>query len=87
MNAQQIIDSIQGTQTNDPRALAIAQSLAEYTQAFQAGQMSKDEYLELIQDLQRESLINAQCDDLAAKERLNTIINAVVSAASVLSSL
>jgi hypothetical protein len=87
MNAQQVLDSIYGTQTNDPLAARLAAVLAEYTQEFQAGNLSKEEYLELLQDLQTEHLINSQCQDLAAKERLNTICNAVISAASVLSSI
>lgn len=87
MNAQNILDSIYGTQTQDPMAIRLAEALAEYTKEFQAGNLSNDEYLELVADLQTEHLINAQCQDLAAKERLNTICNAVLSAASVLSSI
>jgi hypothetical protein len=87
MNAQQILDSIYGTQTQDPVAAHLAAVLAEYTQQFQTQQLTTEEYLELITNLQTEQLINAQCDDLSAKERLNTIINAVAGAASVLSSL
>ena len=87
MKAQDILDSIYGTQTQDPLAAQLAAQLAQYTQEFQAGNLSNDEYLELIADLQTEQLINAQCQDLAAKERLNTICNAVLSAASVLSSI
>ena len=47
--------------------------------------MSRDEYVELVKDLQTEQLINAQCSDLAAKEQLNTICNAVVDVANMLS--
>jgi hypothetical protein len=87
MNAQQILESVYGTQTNDPVAAQLAAVLAQYTQEFQAGNLSKDEYLELVRDLQTEHLINAQCQDLDAKIRLNQICNAVISAATVLSSL
>lgn len=87
MNAQDILNSIYGTQTQDPLAAQLAAALAQYTQEYQAGNLSKEEYLELVADLQTEHLINSQCQDLAAKERLNTICNAVISAASVLSSI
>jgi Mg2+/Co2+ transporter CorC len=87
MNAQQILDSVYGTQTTDPVAAQLAAVLAQYTQEFQAGNLSRDEYLELIQDLHTEHLIDAQCQDLEAKIRLNQICNAVISAASVLSSV
>ena len=85
MIAQQIIDGITGTQTQDPVAQQLAEVLVQYTQQFQAGQMSRDEYVELVKDLQTEQLINAQCSDLAAKEQLNTICNAVVDVANMLS--
>jgi hypothetical protein len=87
MNAQDILNSVYGTQTQDPQAAQLAAVLAQYTQEYQTGNLSKEEYLELVSDLQTEHLINAQCQDLAAKERLNTICNAVISAASVLSSI
>jgi len=87
MNAQQILNGIYGTQTQDPIAQQLAGVLAQYTQQFQAGQMSKDEYAELVRDLQTEQLINAQCSDLEAKERLNTICNAVLNAVDILSSI
>lgn len=87
MKAQDILNSVYGTQTQDPLAAQLAAQLAQYTQEFQAGHLSNDEYLELVADLQTEHLIQSQCQDLAAKERLNTICNAVLSAASVLSSV
>ena len=87
MNAQQILDSINGTQTEDPAVQQLAGVLIQYTQQFQAGQMSKEEYAELVRDLQTEQLINAQCSDLEAKEQLNTICNTVLDAASMLSGI
>ena len=87
MKAQDILDSVHGTKTQDPRMAQAAAMLSEYTMEFQAGRMSSDEYQELVADLQVENLINAQCDDLAAKERLNTICSAVLNAASLLSSV
>lgn len=87
MNAQQILNEIYGTQTNDPVTAQLAAQLAQITQAYQQQEISTSEYLELIRDLQTQQLIVAQCQDLSSKERLNSIINVVVSAASVLSSV
>lgn len=87
MIAQDILNSLYETKTQDPAASRCAAQIAEYTQQFQTGQLSNDEYLELIADVQLEHLIEGQCADLAAKERLNTICNAVISAANILSSV
>jgi Mg2+/Co2+ transporter CorC len=87
MNAQNILNEVYGTQTQDPVAAQLAAWLAEVTQAYQTEQMSKDEYLELLKDFQAQQLINSQCQDLEAKERLNNIINIVINAAMVLSSI
>lgn len=87
MKAQDILDSVHGTQTQDPRMAKLAAMLSEYTMEFQAGRLSSEEYQELVADLQVEHLISSQCDDLAAKERLNTICSAVLNAASLLSSV
>lgn len=87
MNAQQILNEIYGTQTQDPVAAQIAAQLAQVTQAYQQQQISTGEYLEILRDIQTQQLINAQCQDLSSKERLNTIINVVASAANVLSSI
>ena len=87
MKAQDILDSIHGTETQDPVAAQLAAQLVEYTQQFQTGELSNEEYQELVADLQVEHLINSKCSDLAAKERLNTICTAVLNAASMLSSI
>ena len=87
MKAQDILNEVYGTQTQDPQAAQLAAMMAEVTQAFQAQQVSREEYLELIKDFQAQQLINAQCKDLAAKERLNNIINVVINAAMLLSSV
>lgn len=87
MKAQDILDSIHSTDTSDPQMAQLASLLSDYTKEFQAGRLSNEEYQELVADLQVEQLINAQCQDLAAKERLNMICTAVLNAASMLSSV
>jgi hypothetical protein len=87
MNAQDIINEIESIPCDDPALLPLGNALHQYTQQFQSGQLAKDEYLELLQDLHTEQLINVQCQDLHAKERLNGICNDVINAASLLSSV
>lgn len=84
MNAQDIINEIESISCSDPALLPLGNALHQYTKQYQAGELSKDEYLELLQDLHTEQLINAQCQDLAAKERLNTICNVVLQGANML---
>ena len=81
MNAQDIITEIESIPCNDPTLLPLGNALHQYTKQFQSGELSKDEYLELVQDLHTEHLLHAQCSDLAAKEQLNTIINGLIALA------
>jgi len=87
MNAQDIINEIESIPCNDPALLPLGNALHQYTRQYQSGELSKDEYLELLQDLHTEQLINAQCQDMHAKERLNIICNGIISAANLLSSV
>lgn len=84
MNAEDIIKEIESIPCNDPALLPLGNALHQYTKQYQSGELSKDEYLELLQDLHREQIINAQCADLNAKERLNTICNLVITGAKML---
>ena len=84
MNAQDIINEIESIPCDDPALLPLGNALHQYTKQYQSGELSKDEYLELLQDLHREQLINVQCADLHAKERLNTICNVVIAGAKML---
>jgi hypothetical protein len=84
MTADDILNEIQSIPCTDPTLLPLGNMLHEYTTAYKSGDLSKDEYLDLIKGLHYEHLINAQCEDLHAKERLNTICNVVLNAASAL---
>jgi hypothetical protein len=64
--------------------LALAQQLEQLTKEYECGNLSKDEYIELLADFKTQQLISAQCKDLAAKENLNSIVNVVINAASIL---
>jgi hypothetical protein len=60
----------------------VEQSYAEYTQAFEAGVISKEEYKNLLEGLEIEQSIVTTAEELHRKEQLNTVINAAITLAS-----
>jgi hypothetical protein len=54
----------------------------EYTQAYESGQCTKEEYLNLLQGLDVEQTIASTAEELQFKEQLNVAINAAISIAS-----
>ena len=57
-------------------------SYAEYTQAFEAGVISKEEYKNLLEGLEIEQTITMSAEELQRKEQLNIVINAAIMIAS-----
>jgi hypothetical protein len=55
---------------------------AEYTAAYESGQISKDEYLNLLQGLEVENAVANTADELKLKEQLNVAINAAITIVS-----
>lgn len=67
----------------DQPAIQNAASMAnQYTEAFKAGQVSKDEYMEIMADVQRSINIQTEMAQLEAKEVLNTAISGLLTLAS-----
>lgn len=54
----------------------------EYTQAYESGQCSKEEYLNLLQGLATEQIIASTAEELEFKEQLNVAINAAITIVS-----
>ena len=54
----------------------------EYNKMWAEGQISKEEYVQLLQGINIMEGINDDAEGLALKEQLNTIINAAISVAS-----
>lgn len=54
----------------------------EYTAAYEAGSISKDEYANLLRGLEVESQVAETAEELAKKEELNTMVNAAITAVS-----
>jgi hypothetical protein len=84
MNAQMILNELYQTSVNDPEVLKLANQLEQLVKEYEAGNLDKDEFVELLVDFKTQQLIIAQCRDLASKERLNNIVNVVINAASLL---
>lgn len=58
--------------------------IIEYNKAFEQGQITKEEYIELIKGINIMEGIADDAEGLALKEQLNLIINAAISAASLM---
>jgi polyhydroxyalkanoate synthesis regulator phasin len=58
-----------------------AAAVNEYTEMCKTGQLSKEEYAELILDIQRQININESMGELESLERLNIAINGLIEIA------
>ena len=58
--------------------------IIEYNKALAQGQISKEEYVELLKGINVMEGIADDAEGLALKEQLNLIINAAISAASLM---
>jgi polyhydroxyalkanoate synthesis regulator phasin len=67
--------------SSNPDINAAAQQVNELTEMCKAGQISKEEYAELVLDVQRRVNIEANMAELEAMERLNTAINGLINIA------
>jgi hypothetical protein len=61
---------------------AIEQSYADYTYAYEQGQISRDEYKSLLEGLEIEQAVTMNAEELQRKEQLNQIINAAITVVS-----
>ena len=75
---QNLLASISSNNSNVNSAVSQVQ---QYTAMCVAGQISKEEYAELIKDIQRQVNIQQNMDELENMEKLNTAINSLVQIA------
>jgi hypothetical protein len=68
--------------TGDPSLQDLAVRANELKNALASGQISKSEFMEMLQDLAHEKNINESAHDLEVKEAVNTALNALVAIAS-----
>jgi polyhydroxyalkanoate synthesis regulator phasin len=69
--------------SSNPDINAAAEQVQQYTEMCKSGQISKEEYVELVEDVQRTVNIQANMADLEGMERLNTAINGLITIARI----
>lgn len=67
--------------SSNPDVNAAAQQVNQLTEMCKAGQISREEYVELIADVQRQINIQSNMAELEAMERLNMAINGLINIA------
>lgn len=60
----------------------LAEYYNEYTQAYENGQCSKEEYLNLLRGLDTEKVVATTAEELEYKKQLNVAINAAITVVS-----
>lgn len=67
--------------TNNPMLNEAAATVQQYTEMCKAGQITKEEYAELVLDVQRSINIQENMSDLETLEKLNTAMNGLINLA------
>lgn len=67
--------------SQNPDVNAAVQYINEYTEMCKSGQISKEEYVQLVEDIQRTVNIRASMAELDSMQKLNTAINGLISIA------
>jgi RNA polymerase-interacting CarD/CdnL/TRCF family regulator len=77
----QILHIINNPDDENTRMVAVATEA--YTEELKAGNISQSEYTELLLDLQRQITITENISQIEIKQRLNTVITALITLAAV----
>jgi hypothetical protein len=67
--------------TDNPMLNEAAATVQQYTEMCKAGQITKEEYAELVLDVQRAINIQENMSDLETLEKLNTAMNGLINLA------
>jgi hypothetical protein len=76
---QALLQSYQGS--NDPNVQVAAEQANNYTEMFKTGQLNKDEYVELMKDIERTNNINKSVHNQEILVYMNTAINGLINLA------
>lgn len=68
--------------SQDPVIKQAAATANQYTEMFKQGQLTKEEYMQAIADLNNTARIQQSMNDMANLEMLNTAINGLITLAS-----
>ena len=72
----------QANTSPDPVIQQAAATANEYTELFKSGQLSKDEYQQLMADIAVTARINQSMNDMERLQKLNTAITGLINLAS-----
>jgi len=78
---QQLLECFNGSP--DSNVQAAAQTANQYTEMVKSGQLSREEYVQLLTDLQQTNIINKSVDNQQAMEYMNVAINGLINIASI----
>jgi hypothetical protein len=70
--------------STDPAVQNAANLTNQYTEMLRAGEISPEEYVEILADIQRGIVISEQMSEMEAKQRLNLAINGLISVAKLI---
>jgi polyhydroxyalkanoate synthesis regulator phasin len=70
--------------SSNPDVIAAAQQVNQLTEMCKAGQLSKEDYVQLVEDVQRQINIQSNMAELDAMNNLNVAINGLLSIAKLL---
>ena len=76
----QILHIINNPDDENTRMVAVA--TGAYTEELKAGNISQSEYTDLLLDLQRQITITENISQIEIKQRLNTVITALITLAA-----
>lgn len=74
---QQLAECFNGSQ--DSAVQGAAQQANQYTEMFKSGQISKDEYQQLMQDIANTNNINKSVGNMQVLEYMNVAINGLIN--------
>jgi hypothetical protein len=77
---QTLLTSFNSSQ--DSAVQGAAQTANHYTELFKTGQISRDEYLALMEDIARTNNINKNMDNMEIMEHMNVAINGLINLAT-----
>ena len=70
--------------STDPAVQNATNLTNQYTEMLKAGEISRDEYVEILADIQRSIVISEQMTEMEAKQRLNLAINGLINIAGLI---
>jgi len=66
----------------DPKVQESAHTANQYTEMFKAGEINKEEYIQMMEDIIRVNNINRSMDNMQVMEHMNVAINGLINLAS-----